>query len=86
MGSNTSDAELYRGGGVVQMDNSTEEYRLPRTDNPALVNRIYTILSEISRRVQFSLQNNCIVYCARDKAMETQYGGLGQWDCMIMVT
>ena len=46
------------GGGFVQMDNSTEEYRLPCTDNP----------------------------CARDMTMETQYGGLGQWDCMIMVT
>ena len=44
MGSNTSDAELYGGGGGggggVQMDNSTEEYRLPCTDNPALVNHI----------------------------------------------
>ena len=25
------------------------------------------------------------MYCARDMALETQYGGLGQWDCTIMV-
>ena len=48
------------------------KYSLKRprvTDNCALVNHI----QEISRRVQFLLQDSCIVYCAQDMAMETQY-------------
>ena len=46
--------------------------RLRVTGNRALYSKSYTKLSVISRRIQFSLQNSCIVYCARDIVMETQ--------------
>ena len=83
MGSNTSDAELYGVGGV-QMDNSTKEYRLPCTDNPALVNHIpYYRKFPVESNSQFRIAVLCTVH---EIWQWKQYGGLGQWDCMIMVT